>query len=270
MPTVADLLSDLAEEHTSLESVVAGAPASALSAKTPAAGWDVRDTISHLCYFDEQAALAITDPDAFEEHKAKLISTMAALAGRPGADTPDVAIGRHATNAQELLDRWIAGRANLLGALAAANSSPEPVRVTWYGPPMSLASFTSARIMETWAHGTDIRDALRMPLVLGPRLRHVIHLGVTARPFAFAVHGVEDPGDPVAVEATAPDGEVWSWGPDGADNRVTGSALDLALVFTQRRHRDRTGIKVAGPVAEQWMQIAQAFAGPPTVTAPSR
>jgi uncharacterized protein (TIGR03084 family) len=270
VPKVADLLSDLADEHASLDSVVKGAPAAALSARTPAAGWDVRDTISHLCFFDEQAALAITDPDAFEEHKAKLISTMAALADRPGADTPDVAIGRHAVNDRELFDRWRAGRANLLEAIAAADSGPGPVRVTWYGPPMSLASFTSARIMETWAHGTDIRDALGSPLVSGPRLRHVIHLGVTARPFAFAVHGVDDPGDPVAVDATTPDGDVWTWGPQDAENRISGSALDLALVFTQRRHRDRTAIRVTGPVAEQWIQIAQAFAGPPTVAAPNR
>jgi hypothetical protein len=34
-------------------------------------------------------------------------------------------------------------------------------------------------------------------------------------------------------------------------------------VVTQRRHVADTALDVRGPVAAQWMQIAQAFAGPP-------
>jgi uncharacterized protein (TIGR03084 family) len=135
---------------------------------------------------------------------------------------------------------------------------------------MSIASFTTARLMETWAHGADVRDALGVPLAPSLRLRHVIHLGVTARPFAFAVHGVDDPGDPIRVEAQAPDGTTWTWGPDEAADRVSGPALDLALLLTQRRHRSRTGVTATGPTAEAWLTIAQAFAGPPTVTDPAR
>jgi uncharacterized protein (TIGR03084 family) len=132
---------------------------------------------------------------------------------------------------------------------------------------MSLTSFTTARLMEAWAHGADVRDALHQPIESTDRLRHICHLGVGARTFSFAVHQVPDPGDPVAVVATD---AGWTWGDPDAANRIEGTALDLALVFTQRRHSSRTTVKPIGPVAEQWLAIAQAFAGPATVTARDR
>ncbi|HXP57166.1 MAG TPA: wyosine base formation domain-containing protein, partial [Streptosporangiaceae bacterium] len=54
----------------------------------------------------------------------------------------------------------------------------------------------------------------------------------------------------------------WTWGPDGAIDRVAGTALDFCLAVTQRRNLADTGLVVTGPVADQWMSIAQAFAGP--------
>ena len=45
--------------------------------------------------------------------------------------------------------------------------------------------------------------------------------------------------------------------------RVEGSALDFCLVVTQRRHVDDTDLVVVGDMANEWMHIAQAFAGPP-------
>jgi uncharacterized protein (TIGR03084 family) len=135
---------------------------------------------------------------------------------------------------------------------------------------MSVTSFTTARLMETWAHGQDIRDALGARPEVSARLRHVVHLGVTARPFAFAVHGQSDPGDPIRVEAIATDGSAWTWGPEDAANRVSGPAVDLALLLTQRRHRSRTAVVAEGTTAETWLAIAQAFAGPATTTAADR
>lgn len=264
MPSIRDLCDDLAAEHALLDAVVCNLDEPGWSTPTPAAGWDVRDTISHLTFFDEQATLAIDDPPAFEEHKSGLIAAAAA------GEEPDVATGREA-GAVEVLDRWRSSRSDLIArALRSVDEAGgSPPRVAWYGPPMSMASFISARIMETWAHGADARDALGVPLEasVSERLRHVCHLAYGARAFAFAAHGVEDPGDPVAMVVEAPGGGTWTWGPpaDEAANRITGTALDVALVFTQRRHPSRTGIKVTGPTAQRWVSIAQAFAGPPTV-----
>jgi hypothetical protein len=44
---------------------------------------------------------------------------------------------------------------------------------------------------------------------------------------------------------------------------VRGSALGFCLVVTQRRHVDDTDVVAEGPRAREWMEIAQAFAGPP-------
>jgi len=160
-----------------------------------------------------------------------------------------------------LLDAWRAGRAALLDAARAADPA---VRVPWYGPAMGFASFVSARLMETWAHGQDVADALGLAPVTTDRLRHIVHLGVGARAYSFRVRGLQDPGDPVRVEAAPPaGGDAWTWGPAEAADAVRGPALDLALVLTQRRHLADTAVSVEGPTAQAWMAIAQAFAGPP-------
>jgi uncharacterized protein (TIGR03084 family) len=269
MPTVSDLLCDLAAEQAALDLVVSVLAEDSWLLPTRAAGWDVRDSLGHLCFFEESAAVAVSDPAAFEVEKVELVASMAR------GEAPDVAIARAAGSPDDLLGRWRTARRRYLDAAANVDSAAagqSPPRVPWYGPSMSLTSFTTARIMETWAHGQDIRDAVGAPPEVGARLRHVIHLGVSARPYSFAAHGVADPGDPVAVTAEAPDGRTWTWGPDGAtiDNRIAGPALDLALVFTQRRHQSRTAVVATGPVAEQWLGIAQAFAGPGTSTAMDR
>jgi uncharacterized protein (TIGR03084 family) len=252
------LLVDLEAEQQSLDEVVAGGDDTTWSVTTPAAGWDVRDCISHLCFFDEAATTAITDTSGFASDTARLLE-----AKTEGVDL-DVELGRALSPAQ-LLARW---RRSRQGYLDAVRHVPDPkTRVPWYGPAMSLTSFTTARLMEAWAHGADVRDALGQPIETTDRLRHICHLGFGARAFSFAAHQVPDPGDPVAVVATD---TGWTWGEPDSANRIEGTALDLALVFTQRRHRSRTTVKATGPVAEQWLTIAQAFAGPATLTAADR
>jgi uncharacterized protein (TIGR03084 family) len=266
MPSVLQLCDDLHEEHDSLDRVVADLDDSDWGRPTPAEGWDVRDTISHLCFFDEAATLAIESPQEFAELRARLI------AGMSEGATPDVDIGRAASTG-ELVGRWRGSRSRFIAAARLSGARADPPRVDWFGPPMSLASFVTARIMETWAHGVDVRDALGAPLSPAadtPRLRHVCHIAYGARGFTFAAHGVPDPGEPVRFEVSAPEGSTWTWGPEDARERISGSALEVALVFTQRRHPSRTSVKAVGPVAETWLSIAQAFAGPPTLTPPDR
>ncbi len=100
-------------------------------------------------------------------------------------------------------------------------------RVPWFGPAMSAASSLTARIMETWAHGQDVADTLGATREPTARLRHVAHIGVGARAFSYAANGREQPQDPIRVELTAPDGDVWTWGPEDAADRVTGPAAGL-------------------------------------------
>jgi uncharacterized protein (TIGR03084 family) len=117
--------------------------------------------------------------------------------------------------------------------------------------------------METWAHGQDVFDALGAEHAVTPALRHVAYLGFRTIGFSFVNRGLEAPDVTVAVDLVAPDGSTWSFGDPDAVDRVTGPALDFALVVTQRRNLADTALVVVGPVAAQWMGIAQAFAGPP-------
>jgi uncharacterized protein (TIGR03084 family) len=123
----------------------------------------------------------------------------------------------------------------------------------------------TARLMETWAHGYDIADAVGVTMSATDRLRHVAHIGVGARRFAFAANKREMPEGDVYVELISPSGAVWTWGDSASANSVKGDALNFCLAVTQRRHLDDCGLVVVGPLAIEWMSIAQAFAGSPGV-----
>lgn len=244
------LCEDLAAEHADLEALVATLDEQVWRTPTPAPGWDIADQISHLWFFDQRAAQALTDPDAFLAEAATLLAT-----GR----TTEISVEpARAMTGAALLDHWRTDRQRLLDA--AVGVDPK-ARVPWYGPAMSARSCLTARLMETWAHGVDIADALGAELSATARLRHVAHIGVHARPFSYMLHGLEVPGDPVFVDLDGPAGEVWTWGEPGPD-RVAGPALDFCLVVTQRRNIADTALHVTGD-AVQWMSIAQAFAGGP-------
>jgi uncharacterized protein (TIGR03084 family) len=248
----ADLLTDLGAEHRELDLVVASLTDSEWARPTPAEGWTIRDQVSHLNFFDEQAIEAITDPEGFPA----LVEAF--LTGGPGAEERSLAAGRDGTS-EYLLTRWRQGRAALLRALRGLDPS---ARLPWYGPPMGAVSFATARLMETWAHGQDVVDTLGIARAPTSRLRHIAHLGVATMGHSFRTRGRDVPSEPVRVELAGPSGEMWTWGPEGAADAVRGPVLDFCLVVTQRRHPADTSLEFVGPVARAWMDIAQAFAGP--------
>jgi uncharacterized protein (TIGR03084 family) len=248
-----DLADDLAAETVALRTLVAGLDEQGWRQDTPAPGWTIADQISHLAHFDEAAIQSATRPREFTDELAQFLAD--------GVD-PDAIAERYRTvPSATLLDWFDTSRAELLTTFRALDPS---VRVPWFGLHMSAASSLTARLMETWAHGQDVADALGLPPVTTPRLRHVIHIGVGARPYAFQVHGVEDSGAPILVRTHNPDDDtdIWTWGPEDAADELSGSALDLALVLTQRRHPEDTDVRAAGATAESFLSVAQAFAGP--------
>ncbi|WP_395108596.1 TIGR03084 family metal-binding protein [Actinomadura sp. SCN-SB] len=251
MPELSSLLTDLTDEGEALDALVA--PLSDLTVPTPAEGWTIAHQISHLAWTDRQAILAATDPSGFEKVLAKAIEDpdgQVEAGAAEGTGEPPAA----------LLERWRAGRSAMTDALAAV---PGGTRLPWFGPPMKPASMATARLMETWAHGQDVADALGAVREPTARLRHVAHIGVRTRDFSYRIRGLEPPSVEFRVVLTAPDGGTWAWGPEDAAQSVSGPALDFCLLVTQRRNRADLALTATGPDADRWLDLAQAFAGPP-------
>jgi len=248
-----ELAQDLAAETSALTRLVVGLNETGWHRPTPAPGWTISDQFTHLAFFDDAAVKSVNDPRGFTTDLEQ-----AAAAGRLSAD--DIAKRYRSLTGAEALAWLDSSRSRLIEVFSKLAPG---TRLPWFGLPMSAASSLTARIMETWAHGQDVADALHADRQPTARLRHVAHIGVGALPFSFAVHGLAAPTEPVRVELTGPGGEPWTWGPPDAANRVTGPAIDFCLLVTQRRHRDDTALSAQGPIADKWLDIAQAFAGPP-------
>jgi uncharacterized protein (TIGR03084 family) len=261
MTTRPELLSDLEAEYLDLHHLVERLPPDAgeWDMATPAVGWAVRDQISHLAFFDDAARMALVEPALFTEAAERAMAS--------DGDPMEAHLTRGRSIAgNELLLWWDHAHTGMAAALVGAEPT---ARVPWYGPAMGLMSFASARLMETWAHGQDVADALDRHREPTDRLRHVAHLGVRARPFSYLVHGQKEPPGSIDVSLVAPSGARWAWqiGVAGEDDSssasIEGPALDFCLVVTQRRNVVDTELAVTGASAAEWMALAQAFAGPP-------
>ena len=258
-PGVADvrgLLDDLAAEGDALEAVVGELAPDGWARLTPAEGWTVAHQVAHLAWTDEVALLAVNDEAEF----TALVERALADAASVDSFVDEAAAERARLAPDDLLARWRTGRAALVEALRGV---PDGRKLPWFGPPMGAASMATARLMETWAHGQDVADALGVDRAPTERLKHVAHIGVRTRDFAYAINERPAPTEPFRVELVAPGGETWVWGPDDATQRVTGPAVDFCLLVTQRRHRDDLDLRAEGADADEWLDIAQAFAGPP-------
>jgi uncharacterized protein (TIGR03084 family) len=253
------LLADLQAESGDLDAIVSGVEPDALETPTPAEGWSVADTMGHLWFFDREGRRALEDPDGFVAGLDELIAD------------PEAFMAGHLTQVrglgESLLPMWREERRLIIAALHAIDPT---TRVPWYGPPMSPMSFATARLMETWAHGQDIVDALGATRRPTKRLRHIAHLGIRTREFSYAIKGLAAPDVEVFVSLAAPGGGEWTWGDPDAVERITGPALDFCLLVTQRRLLDDLALTVTGAAAQEWTSLAQAFAGGPSLTDENR
>jgi len=247
------VLRDLAAEGDRLEGIVSGLTEDGWRTPTPAVGWDVAAQVAHLAWTDEVAVFAASDKEKWGEVVVQAI-------GDPDGFADSAALAGAAADPGDILRRWRTARWSLQETL---RSFPAGQRLPWFGPPMSPTSMATARFMETWAHSLDVAEALGVPPAPSDRIRHVAHLGVRTRNFAFGVHGLEPPAEEFGVTLVSPSEEVWSWGPEDADQTVTGSAYDFCLLVTRRRHRVDTDLVAFGADSDRWLDIAQAFAGPP-------
>jgi uncharacterized protein (TIGR03084 family) len=253
MPTDMNALcDDLEAETADLEALVVDLDAASWGKPTPAEGWDVKDQIGHLAYFDDRAQEALTDPATFVTKRDEALTH------------PDF-VERMTAECRTLDGPGTMGwfRSSRAALIDSARDADPATRVPWYGPDMSAASSITARIMETWAHGQDVADALGVTRPPTDRLRHVAFIGARTMANSYQARGLPVPEVAVRVELVAPSGDTWVFGPEGVADVVQGPALDFCLAVTQRRHLADLDLSLQGPVATEWLSIAQAFAGPP-------
>jgi uncharacterized protein (TIGR03084 family) len=253
MADLQQIVDDLRVESNELDALVAPLADVGWTAPTPAAGWTVAHQIGHLLWTDRVALIAVTDETAFA-HQVDI------AAADPEGFVDAAADELAAVAPAELLAEWRLTRMRLHEALLTV---PDGRKLPWFGPPMSASSMATARLMETWAHGLDVADAIGVSRPPTARLRPIAHIGVRTRDFAFVINGLQPPTEPFRVELSAPDGTIWSWGPGDAAQRVTGGAEDFCCLVTQRRPLRDLDLTADGDDAVRWLPIAQAFAGPP-------
>ncbi|MEV0694870.1 TIGR03084 family metal-binding protein [Streptomyces sp. NPDC050388] len=252
MSTRSDVLKDLTADIEETARLVQGLDDSDWQTPTPAPGWTIADQIAHLTFIFHLARTAASDPDAFAK--------IAAGAAHDFDGSVNVALQQfNAFPPSELLGRFRAlGRASV-DALAAV---PEGQVVPWLVNPLPPAVLASAGIMEVFAHGQDIADALGVRREPTDRLRHLTFFAWLTRDFGYLARNLTPPAQPFRFELTSPSGELWTFGPEDATDKVTGPAHDFCLLVTRRRHRDDLALTAIGTDANQWLDIAQAYRGP--------
>jgi uncharacterized protein (TIGR03084 family) len=250
---IRELVDDLAAEQDELDAFLVNRSPSEWSTVTPSAPWTVGDTISHLAFFDERQVQAITDAEGFTNEINQRVT-----GGNDEYMSIGVSRGR-AMTPTEVLAWWRQARAAEIEAFLPLQADQ---KIPWYGPPMKARSAVIARMMETWAHGQDVVDALGLTREPTDRLFQIAELGVKTFSWSFTNHGLEVPSERVRVALRGPSGSTVVWN-DEWSNSITGPVDEFCLVVTQRRNYLDTALVIEGEVARRWMEIAQIFAGPP-------
>ena len=242
-----EILADLVAEQQALDQMLQRAPEREWKRATPADGWSVQDTISHLAATEEKAARALGGDK-------KLKAEVQAAGGIDAFNLAGVEQGR-AKRPQEVIEWWRHSRAAVVESLSR---TPRQTRVAWYAGSMSARTFATTRLMETWAHGLDIVVALKREVADTPRMRHVAWLGWKTLPYAFARAGEEYPA-PIRVELVGPGYARWVFGPEKSDQVVRGQAADWCRLVVTRLPRDQAKNLVAvGEVAAAALRVARA------------
>lgn len=250
-------ISDFKAEVEDLDAVLVRITDADFERTTAFKAWTIADVIRHLHFGDLMALAALRSTEEFRAFRADVQAKKAA-----GATTRDETRERLAAlgSGHALRRVWRQHVDQLCHQLAARDPKD---RIAWAGPDMGVRMFTTARQMETWAHGQEIYDVLGLDRAPTPRLKNIATIGVRTFGWTFANRGLPPPGEPPHVRLIAMNGEIWEWNEPQPNNRVEGDAVAFCQVVTQVRNIADTSLTVVGAPAEAWMKIAQCFAGPP-------
>lgn len=243
------------EESDSLYAHLGSLNDKTLARLTNFKAWTVNDTIGHLHVWNRAAGLSLADPEAFW---ALLTVALEHLERGRLRAFEEQYLG--AISGVQLVERWHAFVPQMVDRF---NQMDPESRVPWVGPEMSVRTSITARLMETWAHGLTICDALGIERQESDRIRHIADLGVRTFGWTFRNRGLDVPSARPYARLVAPSGAIWEWGSPDSTSRVEGLATEFCHVVTQTRNVADTGLRIIGEPARQWMSIAQCFAGPP-------
>ncbi len=261
-----EILSDLVAEQQQLDQFLQTLRDRQWPTPTPAEGWTIQDTVSHLAYTESFAA------EVLEQGADRIAEEMKGISSLDEWTAKGVEQGRGRRH-QEIIEWWRFGRADVVEALSRMVATD---RVPWLHGDMSARTFATTRLMETWAHGLDIKAAIlgRMtpldeppeddedyedPLADTTRLRHIAYLGQKTLPFAFAQAGEEYPESGIRVEVMGPLYAAWRFGPEDTDQVIKGMAGDWCRLVVQRVALEDTGLKAVGESAEKALTIARIY-----------
>jgi len=248
-------VTDFRDESEALYGLMQPLDEEAFDTVTQFKRWTFNDILGHLHLWNHAADLSLADEAAFQAFLGEVMQSVASgslraferqwLAGLSG---------------RELLEHWHGFVLEMVDRFGAADPQ---ARVKWAGPDMSVRSSITARLMETWAHGQAIYDALGVERADADRIRNIAVLGVNTFGWTFRNRRLEVPPRIPYVRLTAPSGALWEWGEPSETERVEGTATEFCQVVTQTRNVQDTALCVNGDIATEWMSIAQCFAGPP-------
>jgi uncharacterized protein (TIGR03084 family) len=235
-------------EHADLDNVLSDLSREDWDLETPAIGWTIKDSLSHLADTELIARHTVTGGPR----------SLTREVDRNGKRVIDAGVDAGRAMAGEEVHAWfLAASAYNRAALRRVDTS---LRVPW-GLGMSWRTFVTARLMEAWAHGLDIRAGLRRPGGDSDRLQHVAWLSLSSLRYAFHVAGVEMPQQrSLRLELTGPRDEEWRMGPNDATDVIRGPAGVWCRRAVQRLTPDEaSGLELEGPLAELAFRHARCF-----------
>lgn len=250
--TQRNAIADLTAETAAIDELVVGLAEADWQRQTPAPKWTVADQLAHLTFIFRLAGTAAADPQRF--------ASLTAEVGKNFDEAVNNALRDYQGDPPEVLvSRWRSERDAAIKALAAV---PDDELVPWLVRPLPPAVLACAGLMEVFAHGQDIADTVGVTLERTDRLWHLAWFATLTWDFGYQARGLTPPDTQFRYELVAPSGELWTFGPDDAQQRITGPAVDFCLVVTRRRHRADSALQATGPDADHWLDIAQAYRGP--------
>ncbi|MFL6140074.1 MAG: TIGR03084 family metal-binding protein [Frankiaceae bacterium] len=246
------VVADLDAEGDQLDAVLAGLGPDQWALPTPAPGWTVAHQVAHLTATFRMAGMAAGEPAAFTAMVSRLSDDFDA--------NVKVALSMYLTDPAAMLERWQAERTAASEALLQA---PPDKPVPWLVNPLPPHILASAGMMELFAHGQDIADAVGTVIERTDRIRHLTAFAVRNRDFGYLMRGQAPSTVEMRFELVAPSGERWDFGPEDAADRISGPAKDFCLLVTRRRHRADLALRISGAEADRWADVAQAYRGSP-------